>query len=270
MPDRELPVVLVKFGGSLITDKSGDAALRPRRLARLAAEMASALPTAGIRLLVGHGSGSFGHVAARRHGVDATGGLSSPAGAAAVQAAAGLLHAHVTEALRRAGVPVWSLPPSASMTATRGRVTSVAMAPLLRAWELGLVPVTHGDVVLDAAVGASICSTEVVLLALVRRLRRRGVAPARAYWFGDTDGVFGDDGRTVPRLTPDEAAGLSRRTGGAAGTDVTGGMRHRLETTVGLARLGVESWVLDGTRSGAVAAALRGEPLGGTHVTAAP
>lgn len=259
-------LVLVKLGGSLITDKRGEAKLRPGRLRRIAAELAAALEQGGPPVLLGHGSGSFGHVAAQRHGFADQMGPPTAADIAAVQAAAARLHAEVLDALRRAGIPAFSQAPSSFLVANGGRPTSVATAPLRQALAAGLVPVTYGDVVTDRERGASICSTETVLLALARRLARTPHAARRAYWFGDTDGLFDERGATVACVEPGDLRRRLRATGGSGATDVTGGMHHRLATAGKLARLGVESWILDGTPPGAVAEALGGDPRGGTRV----
>ena len=59
-------LIFLKLGGSLLTDKTRPQALRPDVLGRLAGEIAAALAARpALWLLIGHGSGSFGHVAAR-------------------------------------------------------------------------------------------------------------------------------------------------------------------------------------------------------------
>ncbi len=68
-------VTLVKLGGSLLTEKARPETARPAVIARLAAEIAAAAPRLAEPLIIAHGSGSFGHVAARRHGI--AGGLRS-------------------------------------------------------------------------------------------------------------------------------------------------------------------------------------------------
>ncbi|MCA9937430.1 MAG: hypothetical protein KC418_02225, partial [Anaerolineales bacterium] len=61
--------VFLKLGGSLLTDKTGVEVVRADVLARLAVEIAAARQARpGLRLVLGHGSGSFGHVAAARYG----------------------------------------------------------------------------------------------------------------------------------------------------------------------------------------------------------
>ena len=56
-------LIFLKLGGSLLTDKTGTEALRADTLQRLAAEIAAARAAdPQLRLVLGHGSGSFGHV----------------------------------------------------------------------------------------------------------------------------------------------------------------------------------------------------------------
>ena len=74
------------------------------------------------------------------------------------------------------------------------------------------------------------------------------------------------DGNTVGRIRAAQAPALLASVGGSAETDVTGGMRHRLDTAVAFARLGVKSWILDGSRRGVLPKALRGRYRGGTRV----
>ena len=96
-------------------DNDGGSA-RVAVLARLMAEVAearAALPA--LQLVLGHGSGSYGHVEGAQHGTRQ--GVSTPAqwrGMAEVQYAAGLLNRLVVDAAWAAGVPVLNLPPSAS------------------------------------------------------------------------------------------------------------------------------------------------------------
>ena len=110
---------------------------------------------------------------------------------------------------------------------------------------------------MDREQGVAICSTERMLEALASRLPVR-----RALWLGETDGVYGEDGRTLPRLSSAEEV----RFGSPAGTDVTGGMRHRVETALSLARLGIRSVLFNGLTPGLLEKALLGEDVPGTVI----
>lgn len=262
-------LLLIKLGGSVITHKQRPRTVRRQRLRDLAEELAGVLARTDAQVILGHGSGSFGHVVASEHGVhrgifDAAGAR----GAALTQREAGELHRIVVEALLDAGLPAWSLSPSSSMVTDGGRPRPFDVEPVRLALGAGLLPVTHGDVVLDGAQGSAICSTETALIAIARGLAEQAVVPSRALWLGDTDGVWDGEGRTIPTIGLADRQRLEERVGGARVTDVTGGMRHRLAATFQLAELGIESWVLDGRRRGVLAAAILGRPPGGTRVTA--
>ena len=61
-------LVFLKLGGSLITEKSREATARKDVITRLAAELADIhRSNPNLRLLLGHGSGSFGHVPAKKY-----------------------------------------------------------------------------------------------------------------------------------------------------------------------------------------------------------
>ncbi len=264
-------VTLLKLGGSLLTDKRAVEAARPEVLARLAAEIAQARAGAADGLVVAHGSGSFGHVAASRHRLAA--GLREPGqlpGISLTQERAAALHWQVVAALAAAGLHPFSLAPSSSVVAASGRPESFALEPLLLALGSGLLPVLYGDVVLDREQGVAICSTERLFALLAPLLGARGRQVRRVLWLGETAGVHDEHGRTLPHLDAAGLAVLRRRgaVGGAAGTDVTGGMLHRVETALALAAAGIPSLIADGTAPGLLARALRGEPVPGTLVTA--
>ena len=293
--DRPSEVTLLKLGGSLLTEKTGVDAVRPGVLARLAAEIAESAAmegapgpgagaegeaagrgapgprhAAGGALVLAHGSGSFGHVAARRHGIAA--GLHGPdqlPGVSLTQERASALHWQVCAALAAAGLHPFSLAPSSSVVAAHGRPLTIAVEPLLLALARGLLPVLYGDVVMDREQGVAICSTERLFELLARELPAHGMRVRRVLWLGETDGVYDADGRTVDRLAAGDLAlrgELRGAIGTAAGTDVTGGMLHRVETAFALAARGIPSLIANGTTPGLLAAALRGEPVRGTEV----
>lgn len=273
------PLVLLKLGGSLITDKARPETARDGVIRRLAREVTEALRQPGApRLVVGHGSGSFGHAAAARYGVHE--GLSPGPGPGAgaaperlqgisrVQERAAALHARVVGALLAEGAAPFSVAPSSALVAAAGRPVRIEAEPLLLALRAGFLPVVYGDVVMDQERVSAIASTEAVLLVVAEELERHGVAVARALWAGITDGVLTEGGERLDEVRAAAAAEALAAAGASAGTDVTGGMRHRLEAALELARRGVPSLIFDATVPGRLAAVLRGEEVQGTRVLA--
>jgi isopentenyl phosphate kinase len=266
-------LVFVKLGGSVITDKSQPETARPLVIDRLAGEIAAALTDRpGLALLLGHGSGSFGHVVARCHGTRQ--GVHGPAGwrgFAQVAAVAARLNRLVTDSLLVAGVPVWSLQPSASARCRGGELVSLESATVEAALSRGLVPLVYGDVALDETLGGTIISTEQIFAYLARRLR-----PARLVLVGVVDGVFEADpllepsARPIARITSGNWEQIRAGLGGSHATDVTGGMAAKVEGLLELVRElpGLKAHILSGERPGALRAVLMdsGDQAGGTLI----
>jgi isopentenyl phosphate kinase len=264
------PIVLLKLGGSLITDKSRPGVARHAAIRRLARELAAAgNRPRGPRLLIGHGSGSYGHAAAAEGGL--TQGADARRRIAAIsrtQHRAAELHRLVIAALVDAGARPFSFAPSSFLSAANGRIQGRFFEPIFEALDRGLMPVVYGDIVLDRKRGAVVVSTEELFLLLAEEARRRGSPVARAGWLGETDGVRDGRGLAIARQSADQAGRTARRVSGASGVDVTGGMALRLRAAGALARTGVSSVIVDGRRSGAIAAAITGRAPHGTRVDA--
>lgn len=258
---------VVKLGGSLITEKERDATARRDTIVRLARELAAARAVQPHALLLSHGSGSFGHAAAVRYGLrEGVRDASQLPGVAVTQYQAHRLHRIVIEELIGAGLAPFSLAPSSFLVAEGGRPVEVHIEPLLRALAAGLLPVVFGDVVTDRSRGASICSTETVVTALAPRLAAAACPITCIFWMGSTPGVLDGEQRTIDAITTDNIDAVLALASAARGADVTGGMRHRVETAWRLAGEGIPSLILDGLEAGALERALLGEATGGTRV----
>ena len=260
--------VLMKLGGSLITDKKRVGVARHAAIRRLAGEIAAiAGSPKAPRLLVGHGSGSFGHAAAAEGGLfPGTDARKKLDAIAETRRRASDLNVLVVAALFEAGARPISFAPSSFLHAEDGRVVGRFLEPVFSALDRGLLPVVYGDVVLDATRGATVVSTEAVFLIVAQEAARRGRAIARAIWLGETDGVHDGDGSTIGHMTATKAGKSARRVSGASGTDVTGGMALRLRTVSVLAKAGIASAIVDGRKPGALAKAVAGREAGGTRV----
>ncbi|HOQ99301.1 MAG TPA: isopentenyl phosphate kinase [Anaerolineae bacterium] len=263
-------MVFLKLGGSLITEKAQREAPRRDVLQRVAGEIAAALAAApGLRLVLGHGSGSYGHFAAERYGVH-RGHLADWRGYAETAAAAARLDRLVIDALLAAGVPAVALQPSASARTCDGQLQELVTWPLGQLLKRGLVPVVFGDVALDDTQGSSIISTEQIFEYLARQL-----VPQRILLAGEVDGVYTADphlepeARPIPRLSPAAWQAAERQLAGACGVDVTGGMRSKVRQMLALVQEvpGLQVSVFSGLQPGRVEAALLGRP-GGTLLVA--
>ncbi len=264
-------IVFLKLGGSLITEKAQRETPRVDVLAHACAEIAAALATCpALRLVLGHGSGSYGHFAAERYGIH-RGGLRDWRGYAETAAAAARLDRLVVDACLAAGVPAVALQPSASARTRGGELEELVVWPVAELLARALVPVVHGDVALDETQGSSIVSTEAIFAYLAG-----SITPARILLAAEVDGVYTADPQREPgakplaRLTPAAWRAHEQALVGARGVDVTGGMRSKVRRMLDLIERmpGLEVAVFSGLEPGRIERALLGEP-GGTLLTQA-
>lgn len=267
-PTSQNNLVMLKLGGSLITDKTRPYTVRGETLARLAGEVHQALaesPT--LRILAGHGSGSFGHWAARPHGTrEGVRTAEQWRGYAEVAAAAARLNRIVADVFLEAGVPVLSLQPSASARCRDGALEYLDTHPIHAALAQRLVPLLYGDVALDKARGGTIISTEDIFLFLAGKLH-----PCCILLLGEVDGVLDSTGALIPCITPSTLAGLRHALGGSAGVDVTGGMADKVARMVELVQRAPRTRVhiLSGAEPGLLARALCSTEIdSGTQIAA--
>lgn len=227
-------MVFLKLGGSLITDKNTAHQAKPAEIRRIAAELVTILRSdPRLHLLVGHGSGSFGHVPAKQFHTRE--GVHSPAewqGFAQVWYEARVLNQLVTDIFVEAGLPVISLPPSAAVIAFNGRVQHWDFAPITAALEHGLLPIIHGDAVFDHNRGGTILSTEELFIHLAGLLH-----PDLILIAGSESGVWEDfPGRNqlIAEITPLNYPEIAKKILASGAVDVTGGMASKVSAMVDL------------------------------------
>ncbi|MFC1755646.1 isopentenyl phosphate kinase, partial [Thermoproteota archaeon] len=241
-------IILVKIGGSVITDKFRPFTERRDVIKRLAEEIHSANKDSKYKFIVGHGGGSYPHTPAKKYQVHK--GIkenSDYSGISLVQDAAARLNRIVMTALINAGENGISLQPSATILAKSSRIIEWNTKILEEVLKIGLLPVVYGDVVMDIKQGYSIISTEEIFYYLSKKL------PVKRIVIGsDVDGVMNNSMNTEEKIniiTPSDKKWLSPFLRGAETIDVTGGMKNKVEVLLELAeKYGIESEILNATK----------------------
>jgi isopentenyl phosphate kinase len=245
--------LILKLGGSVITDKSADCAVNRGQLASVASAIAGARTGGGIVVI--HGAGSCGHPEAKRYHLDVGAKAGETEGIFVTHRAVSSLNDAVVAALREKGVAAVGVHPFHVGIADNGRLVGFETRHLEKMLALGMVPVIHGDVVMDLSRGACIISGDQLVryLAVALKISRAGLAT-------DVPGVL-DGGVVVPEITKKTVPAL--RIGSSHHTDVTGGMRGKIEELLGLADAGIRSDIFHVSR---IPDFLRGSGHGGTIV----
>ena len=267
-------LLFLKLGGSLITDKRQAETARMDLLVRLAQEIAQARQrNPALKLVIGNGAGSFGHVPAKRYGTrDGVQTAEEWFGFAQTADAAARLCRLVSAALLDAGVPVWSIQPSAALRCEDGKIVDGPVFAVSMALQRGLVPLVHGDVALDSVRGGTIASTEEIFEWLAQVLPQ--TVPqwplSRIVLAGEVDGIYSADPQLEPTatrfstLTPALLSDIRKRLGQSHGIDVTGGMKAKVDHCFAMIERhpGLEIVICSGLIEGNILQALQNESDG--------
>jgi len=245
--------LILKLGGSVITDKRADCAVNREQLASIASAIADA-QNGGF--IVIHGAGSCGHPEAKRYHLDKGAAKGGTEGIFVTHRAVSGLNDAVVGALRENGVAAVGIHPLHTCVADNGRLAGFETRHIGKMLDLGIVPVIHGDVVMDLSRGACIVSGDQLArcLAVALSIRRVGLAT-------DVPGVLDNNGAVVPAITRKTVRGLA--IGSSSHTDVTGGMKGKIDELLGLADHGIRSDIFHVSR---IPDFLSGSGHGGTVV----
>lgn len=257
-------LVFLKLGGSLITDKHTPRTPKLDIIERISNEIAVSLKeNPELRIILGHGSGSFGHYSAKKHGT--RNGVRSEEdwlGFTEVWHDASSLNRIVMNSLQDAGVPAICFPPSGNLISQNKEVISWNLAPIISALENDLVPVIYGDVVFDRSLGGTILSTEDLFVYLALNFN-----PGRILLAGREPGVWEDypDNKSIlAEITPADLASFEKSIKNSGAPDVTGGMESKVKQMIQLAiqRPSVRTLIFSGEKPGLIQSVLAGETSG--------
>jgi isopentenyl phosphate kinase len=234
--------VVVKLGGSAITDKSKNCTARLEVIHNAITEIASY----SGQLVLLHGGGSFAHPfvsrAALRNGFRQESQLTSVSE----------IELNLDQLTRIIGVglllrhrPFVPLAPMSFMTLRGDQVGKWFLSPITAALQLGLVPLIHGDIAFDETKGCGIVSADRIASLLGEKVGVQKVL------FGcDVDGLYDGNPKTysrarlideVDRRNYSEVLKALRPSKG----DVTGGMRGKAEEALKLAKHGCECYIFN-------------------------
>ncbi len=210
--------MIVKIGGSLITDKSGLERVDDDSLDRVIEVVSRHVGRRGDDLILIHGAGSFGHPHADRYGLD-SGGFE---GVLDTHSAVSGLNSLVVEELNKVGVDALPVHPLSCGFKKGGFNMMTGQIECMI--DEGFLPVVHGDVVVDSGSGASVVSGDEVAVFLSQELGDG--------WLGmcsDVDGVLDGEGEVIESIESIDDFEVK----GGIDEDVTGGIMGKVERLLG-------------------------------------
>ena len=253
----------------MITDKSRPMTPRPGVIRRLGLEIKSALSKKkDVQIILGHGSGSFGHVPAKKYGTaDGFRDEFGKLGACITHDVAARINRIVIKELLEIGLPVVGIPPSAVFTATAGKVKRKFLDPVLILLKKGIIPVLYGDVIWDEKQGSAIFSGETSLKIVSEELIKKDWKIDRDIQCGVEDGVLDQNGKVIPQITSVKFTKLHQIITGSKNSDVTGGMLHKVKEGLEMEKYGIKTLIIGGKHKNYLHQALLGRSVPGTLIT---
>ena len=257
----ERPLVVIKLGGSALTDKTK--IYTPRLpVIHKAAQQISRIQRK-VRLVLVHGAGSFGHIPAKKY--DLHRGFKSPSqirGLTTTKLKLLQWEGILDGILLKHGVPVIPFAPSDFTEMNSGRICRMELAAVRNWLQLGCTPIMGGDIVNDAAQGFSILSGDQCAAYLAVRLK------ASRLVFGlDVDGLFDSNpklnrrAKLLTNVTPTMAVRYAAASVSGSVPDVTGGMTGKVIEGVVAARHGVPVYFVSLTRDHRLQKTALGQPI---------
>ena len=227
----------LKLGGSLITDKNLAHTANLDTIHRLAGEIALARKeNPNLKLLLGHGSGSFGHVPAKKYGTrEGVNNREGWQGFEEVWKEARSLNQIMVDILNTHDIPVISFPPSSMIITENKNIKTWEMTPIKKALDACLIPLVYGDVIFDLIKGGTIFSTEELFVPLALFLK-----PDKILIAGIEEGAWQDypaNRNLIPLITQNTQPEILKQLGGSNSIDVTGGMAEKVTSMLTLTSL---------------------------------
>jgi isopentenyl phosphate kinase len=257
--------IVLKIGGSVITDKDGELSARTEVINRLSEEIARAKISS---LIIVHGGGSFGHPTATRHAIkEGFKSESQKIGFAETHHVMTVLNGLVMDSLVWHDVPAVSVAPSSCAITEAGRIKIFDGNALRMLLNMSFVPVLYGDVTLDEKLGFTVLSGDQLASHLAARFNASSII------FGvDTDGLFNSDPKTdknaklYSHLTLKELINAKEKLRLPAKTDVTGGMHGKVSELAQAVEMGIPVKIVNASKQNRIYKALLGEEVEGTTI----
>jgi isopentenyl phosphate kinase len=226
-------ITILKLGGSVVTKKSETGTINTPKIRELASQIAPIAKS--VPLIIVHGAGSCGHPEAKQYHIQEGVTKSNAEGIAVTHFAVRRLNEEFVLHFRAEGVDAICMHLICMSIAENGRLIYSGEEQIKSLLALGIVPVLHGDVVMDTVRGACIISGDQIVHAVAKALGATRVGVAT-----DVPGVLAK-GRVVPVISRENISTINL--GDSTNTDVTGGMRGKVEELLLLADAGIPSHI---------------------------
>ena len=234
--------IVVKLGGSLITDKTSQ---MPKIDKLQMSKIGSILNQEKYDLILVHGAGSYGHPIAKKYAI-AQGSDGTTEQEEAVQETRKQvreLNQELCKYLNEEGMDIVPISPSLNMK-TKGpnEIIDFPINMFDEVLNIGKTPITYGDVTDDERQGICVLSGDLLMSELSKIYK-----PLYSIFVMDQAGVFDGDpcnpeSSVMPSINYDTVKILLNQNSSSPTIDVTGGLIRKVECALNIAKYS-ETWI---------------------------
>ena len=242
-------MILIKLGGSIITNKQKPHTARISEIKQIASHLRKIKEP----FVVVHGGGSFGHYWSVKYDMHTKPDRYSVRGVAVVKNSMVQLNRLVIDSLLESGLSPYSLAPSDFMSGDKPIIKKVLEIPKIA--KAGLIPVSYGDVMWHGKNKFYILSGDRIIGILSKILK-----PRLAIFVTNVDGVYSD---MKTRTLIHEIKGKKPITSKVK-MDVTGGMTRKIKEAMSISKDGTNVFFVNGNKPERIVKAINGKGFEGT------
>ncbi|MHA1272263.1 MAG: type 2 isopentenyl-diphosphate Delta-isomerase [Promethearchaeota archaeon] len=259
-------IIILKLGGSLITDKSSQFSVREDIIKKASKQILDYI-NKKKKIIIVHGGGSFGHPLAKKF--DLINGFNNKIN----QQLLGLVKTHsamlelnsiILNEFHSIEIPAISFHASSIYTFDENnRIKGSNIGQIEIALNLGLIPILYGDICFKSSKSFSIISGDQIIYDLCKKLI--GYEIYKVIFATEQDGIFiknplDNKIKLAKKIKIDEIDDL-KLAKLETKTDVTGGIIGKLKFIKKIAKLGISVQIINGLKNNNIYNALIDRPI---------
>jgi isopentenyl phosphate kinase len=261
-------IVLLKLGGSLLTDKNKPFSLR-EDIIELSIQQ---LINANEKIILIHGGGSFGHPLAKKYNISK--GLDTSVqnqilGLTETHQAMNKLNSRLVNLFLEQNYATLSIQPSCIFIKDSKKIITTSIDIIETTLDLNIMPILYGDIILDKQGSFSILSGDQIILELCKHLEHYNIT--KVIFTMETDGIYvnddnnGENNILVTHCYSDELGSLKLANLGQK-IDVTGGIRGKLNVIKRICDYNIPVQLINGLRKDYIYKSLKNQKIDSTNI----
>ena len=261
-------IVILKLGGSLLTDKNKPFSIREDIVKGSVRQIVDAKE----KLILVHGGGSFGHPLAKKYsimnGIDST-IPNQVLGLTETHQSMNEFNSYLIKLFLENKYPVLSIQASSIFIKDSQEISASHMEVIETALDLNILPILYGDIILDKQGSFSIISGDQIILELCKNLDKYTIS--KVIFTMETDGIYindnesGDDCILATECYSDQLDNLNLANLGQK-IDVTGGIKGKINFIQKICNHDIPVQLINGLKEDYIFKSLKNEKLNCTNI----